>query len=80
MKPSNEKKKQPNKSPIGPDRAMYTLATMGTSIAVGMLFFFFMGSYLDKKFETEHWSLVGVICAFVFCGYEIWKATRQFNK
>ena len=55
--------------------------SLGSNMALGMLFFTFLGMGADQKFHTEQkWTLTGIFLGLFYCGYEVWKLVRQMNK
>ncbi len=54
-----------------------SLSSLGTNIAVGMLFFGFIGYKLYQKMNHYIWLIIGVLLALIYCGYEVWKVSRQ---
>jgi hypothetical protein len=67
-------------SPSG--RSAKALAmSLGTQLAVGMLFFTWLGSYVDRKRGHGHgFTLAGIFVGLFYCGYEVWKLIRQLQE
>jgi len=54
--------------------------SLGYTLTAGMAVLCFTGYWIDLKRQTEpFWTIVFVLIAFVYCGYEIWKYIRDIN-
>ena len=63
-----------------PHRTNYDDAiTLGLSIAFGMIFFLWLGHWLDKKQGGYFWTIVGFLLGLFYCGYELWKMIRKIK-
>ena len=64
-----------------PSRKYSPLVNLGLSIVAGMIFFSFLGYYIDqKRGGGMAATLTGIFLGLFYCGYEIWKAIRQLNR
>lgn len=50
----------------------------GYTIIGEFLFCFFVGFVADQKLQSGYtWTMVGIGCAVVLIGYEVWKLSRN---
>lgn len=79
--PLNPQRKIPQNKfiKIAKDYAIY--ANIGITLVVSVLFWFFLGTWLDKKLNTSPLFLViGIFLAFVSIFYEIVKFVKISEK
>lgn len=68
MEPSDKNKNPNNLSLIG----------IGYVMCGGMIFFSLGGYFLDQYLSSEpRYTLIGMFLGLSYCGYEIWKLTRE---
>ena len=54
---------------------------IGTSAATAFGLLSYGGYYLDEKYQTKPlWLLVGILLAFIWIFYEVWKIVRRNGK
>ena len=65
-------------NPKGPSRAYLSAMTLGTTMAVGVGVFTYLGYLLDQKTGGgQMWTLAGIFLGLFYCGYEVWKVVRK---
>ncbi|MCM8528097.1 MAG: AtpZ/AtpI family protein [Lentisphaeraceae bacterium] len=66
-----------NKNPFDKDPFLASAMGLGTQFAVAIGLFAYGGVLLDRKFESSPWGLLsGLLLAFVYGVYEVWKVLR----
>jgi F0F1-type ATP synthase assembly protein I len=51
--------------------------SIGTTLAVGMAVFVFIGYYIDSKRGTSpFWTICGTFAGLIYMGYEVWRESR----
>jgi len=60
----------------------YTPAlSLGVNMAAGMGIFTFIGFKIDeKRGGGTAWTMAGIFCGLLYCGYEVWKIIRDMNQ
>lgn len=54
--------------------------SLGTQLAVGMACFTMLGVWLDRRRGGGYgFTLGGIFLGLFYCGYEVWKLTRQMQ-
>jgi hypothetical protein len=72
----------PEKPALEPKRAALGMAlSLGTQLAVGMVVFTLLGSYIDRKRGGGYaFTLSGIFVGLFYCGYEVWKLVHQLKE
>ncbi len=64
-----------------PLRSFAEVLAFATEFSVAIWFLGYAGSYLDRKMDTQPlFFLVGLLLAFIFGGYRIYKLIKFLNK
>ena len=55
--------------------------SLGTQLAVGMVFFTLLGNWVDRKRGGgSGFTLAGIFLGLFYGGYEVWKLIRQLKE
>jgi F0F1-type ATP synthase assembly protein I len=61
-------------------RALSRAVGLGTDLLAGTVIFTMGGYWLDQRRGTgAFWTVCGMILAFVYGGYEVWKVVRSID-
>lgn len=64
-----------------PRSAVSMALGLGSQLTAGFVVFTWLGWWVDhRRGEGSAYTLVGILLAFVYGGYEVWKLIRALNR
>lgn len=69
------------KSSIGSFGGLSYVLNFGFTMAAAIIVAYFLGTWLDRKFDTEPWCLIGILLWFIGAAFvKLFQVTKTCNR